>query len=71
MKKLFWIFLICTSCSNYIVDPRGSKEPKEILRDEIECKKLIRDNLNFIDRFILHDKLIKNCLQGRGHSILN
>ena len=31
------------SCSNYIVDPRGSKEPQEIVRDKIECRTIIKE----------------------------
>ncbi len=71
MKKYFVLFLLTSSCSDIIIDPRGSKEPKEIIRDEIECKQIIKDNLNFVDRFLMHETLIRNCLRGRGHSILN
>ena len=71
MKKYLVLFLLTSSCTHIIIDPRGSKEPREIVRDEIECKKIIKDHLNFVDRFFMHERLIKNCLRGRGHSILN
>ena len=72
MKKLIILcgILLC-SCSDYIIDPRASKHPKEIIRDGIECDKLIKDNLNVIDRFIVGDKFKKKCLINRGHSIIN
>ena len=72
MKKLIILcgILLC-SCSNYIIDPRASKHPKEIIRDGIECDKLIKDNLNVVDRFIVGDKFKKKCLINRGHSIIN
>ena len=59
------------SCSDYIVDPRGRKEPQEIIRDKIECKTIIKENLNAFVRVFDGDKLMKTCLKGRGHSILN
>lgn len=71
MKNIIVIFLLISGCSNYIIDPRGSKEPKEIVRDEIECDKIIRDNLNFLDRFLMKENMMRQCLKGRGHSILN
>ena len=71
MKKYLVLFLLTSSCTHIIIDPRGSKEPREIVRDEIECKKIIKDNLNFVVRFFMHERLIKNFLRGRGHSILN
>ena len=52
------------SCSDYIVDPRGSKEPQEIIRDKIECKTIIKENLNAFVRVFDGDKLMKTCLKG-------
>lgn len=43
--KIIPILLILTSCSstsNYIIDPRASKEPKEIIRDKLECRELAK-----------------------------
>tara|TARA_R100000700_G_C3035778_1_gene62244 strand:- start:9 stop:314 length:306 start_codon:yes stop_codon:yes gene_type:complete len=37
--------LLLTGCSQTwkpVVDPRASKEPKEIIRDEMECERLIK-----------------------------
>jgi len=31
----------CASKWEPVVDPRGSKEPKEIIRDQMECERLI------------------------------
>lgn len=72
MKKILLIkFFLLMSCSDYIVDPRGSKEPQEIIRDKIECRTIIKENLNAFVRVIDGPKLMKTCLKGRGHSILN
>ena len=46
--KIIPILLILTSCSstsNYIIDPRASKEPKEIIRDKLECRELAKPYL--------------------------
>ena len=59
MKKLLLIFLLVTACSDYIVDPRASKEPKEILRDKSECEMLIYENTNLVVRFVDKDRLMK------------
>ena len=72
MKKVLLIkFFLLMSCSNYIVDPRGSKEPQEIVRDKIECRTIIKENLNAFVRIFDGEKLMKNCLKGRGHSTLD
>ena len=71
MKKYFALFLLTTSCSQYIIDPRGSKEPKEIIRDKLECKALVKEQANKWDHFFLSDAMIRRCLKNRGHSLLN
>ena len=32
----------CSSNTSYIIDPRSSKDPKEIVRDRLECRELIK-----------------------------
>ena len=32
----------CSSVSSYTIDPRASKEPKEIIRDKLECRELVK-----------------------------
>lgn len=71
MKKNLIIFLLLCSCSDYIIDPRASKHPKELIRDKIECKSLIKENVNSIVRLVDGDTLMRKCLSNRGHSILN
>ena len=71
MKKSILIFLITSSCTNFIIDPRGSKEPREVIRDKMECKQLIKDEATVVDRLLLKDLMFKKCLENRGHSILN
>jgi hypothetical protein len=41
------------------------------VRDKIECRTIIKENLNAFVRVFDGEKLMKNCLKGRGHSILN
>ena len=71
MKKYIVLFLLTSSCSNFIIDPRGSKEPREIIRDKMECKEIIREEANIIDKWLLEELMIRRCLENRGHSILN
>lgn len=71
MKKYFVLFLLTSSCSSFIIDPRGSKEPREIIRDKMECKEIIRQEASIVDRLLLKKLMFKQCLQNRGHSILN
>ena len=71
MKKYLVLFLLTSSCTSFIIDPRGSKEPREIIRDKMECKELIRQEASIVDRLLLKKLMFKQCLQNRGHSILN
>tara|TARA_Y100000004_G_scaffold142914_1_gene162573 strand:- start:18773 stop:18991 length:219 start_codon:yes stop_codon:yes gene_type:complete len=72
MKKLMMLVsLSLCSCSDYIIDPRASKHPKELIRDKIECESLIKENVNSIVRLVDGDTLMRKCLSNRGHSILN
>jgi len=71
MKKYLVLFLLTSSCTSFIIDPRGSKEPREIIRDKMECKEIIRQEASIVDRLLLKKLMFKQCLQNRGHSILN
>ena len=55
MKKYLVLFLLTSSCTSFIIDPRGSKEPREIIRDKMECKEIIREEANIIDKWLLED----------------
>ena len=44
-KKIIIAILLLSSCSSnetYIIDPRASKDPREIIRDKLECRELIK-----------------------------
>jgi len=69
--KLLIIILTLSSCTKYIIDPRGSKYPKEIVRDKIECKQLVKENVNAVVRLVDGNIYLRTCLTNRGHSILN
>ena len=71
MKKYLVLFLLTSSCTSFIIDPRGSKDPREIVRDKIECKQIIREEANIAEAVFLREVMMKKCLQNRGHSILN
>lgn len=71
MKKYLVLFLLTSSCTSFIIDPRGSKEPREIIRDKMECKEIIKQEASIVDRLLLKKLMFKQCLQNRGHSILN
>ncbi len=71
MKNLIILLLLLSSCSEYIIDPRASKQPKEIIRDKIECETLIKENTNTIVRLVDGSVLMRKCLTNRGHSIIN
>jgi len=44
IKIIFTVLLLssCSSNTGYIIDPRGSKEPREIIRDKLECRELVK-----------------------------
>ena len=94
MKKL--IITICllslsTACSSTpewkpLTDPRASKEPREIIRDTLECERLTKNLKYKPSKFLgvpyfwgssaeherkLNTNPLSKCLSGRGHSILN
>ena len=89
MKLKIILALLLTSCASnerYIIDPRVSKEPKEIIRDKLECRELAKPYILAKDQTFLgictskkcwrwqrNDGFdpIKQCLINRGHSILN
>ena len=44
-SKIILSLFILSSCSTsvgYIIDPRGSKEPKELIRDKLECREIVK-----------------------------
>ena len=90
MKNIiFTSILFLSACANnkdYIIAPRTSPAPQEVIRDRLECRELVKPLL--IDknskilgvpkRLLTKSKWnnpnydpIKSCLIGRGHSVLN
>jgi len=57
MKKLFCVIALfvagCSSSNDYIFDPRASKNPREIIRDKLECRELTKKYLDAKDDKIL------------------
>ena len=44
-KTICTLFLVLASCSsheNYIIDPRASKDPRELVRDKLECREITK-----------------------------
>ena len=84
MQKLIIIISLialgaCTAQWKPIVDARVSKDPRELTRDILECRELPADIVG--SKFSCWDKPywqcdkdsapIRQCLIGRGHSVLN
>ena len=46
MKKLSILFVLaiagCSTSNDYVFDPRASKNPREIIRDKLECRELVK-----------------------------
>jgi len=69
----------CTPTWKPIVDARVSKDPRELTRDILECRELTAEIVG--SKFSCWDKPwwqcdkdsapIRQCLIGRGHSVLN
>ena len=89
-SKIILSLFILSSCSTsvgYIIDPRGSKEPKELIRDKLECREIVKPLLATKHETILgfipfckskecmkrdsNYAPMKQCLINRGHSVLN
>ena len=69
MKKYLVLFLLTSSCTHIIIDPRGSKEPREIVRDEIECKKIIKDKKNWSLAERQYAKMIRKRLKSKDETV--
>ena len=70
-----------------IIDSNGrsgtfdKSKAENITNDKILCRKLAKDNTSFVGNIVYwslsptmdtkKESLIRKCLQGRGHSILN
>lgn len=85
MRKLCTLLLTLTmiSCSNKIIhDPRGGKGEEVSMRyldDKYSCEDLAKENTGLLSSSMLlltgnleysYHHLVKECLRGRGHSIL-
>ena len=72
MKKttITLITFLIASCSNPLVDLRASGEKAQYYeRDLHECKRIVKNiPMSFLYN---HKLLVEECLEGRGHSILN
>jgi hypothetical protein len=60
-----------TACSyNPVVDLRASKDEAQLYqRDLMECRELAKQ-VDFTI-FPTYRKAVNNCIEGRGHSVLN
>ena len=60
-----------TACSyTPVVDLRASKDDAQLFqRDLMECKELAKQ-VDFT-KFPTYRKAVNNCIEGRGHSVLN
>lgn len=77
------LIILLTSCSSKIIhDPRGNKGEEVAARyldDKYSCEDLARENTAWYSNSMLfltgdlqysYHNLVKECLRGRGHSIL-
>ena len=61
--------LLLTGCSSApVIDFKASENPKEMVSDELECMHLAdRSSIISFGKMDYY----KNCLEGRGYSIVN
>ncbi len=70
-----WVIVMAaaslTACSyNPVVDLRASKDEAQLYqRDLMECRELAKQ-VDFTI-FPTYRKAVNNCIEGRGHSVLN
>ena len=78
MNKLILIslLLLTSACGmtkdfNPLVDLKGSKNGAMAQEDKIMCRAIIKMETNALYAAWYDRELITNCMQGRGHSVLN
>lgn len=69
MRMLLIIFVLSGCAYKPVVDLRASEEKAQLVqRDTMECKTIIKENISW---YMNRDVPLQNCLEGRGHSVLN
>jgi len=72
MRWFIIIFVLTMTGCSYtpVVDLRASKDEAQLFqRDLMECKELAKQ-VDFTI-FPTYRKAVNNCIEGRGHSVLN
>lgn len=70
MVRVVIAALLLTGCSSApVIDFQESKEPKNMVRDEMECIYLA-DKTGAMFNWTRRE-YYKNCLDGRGYAIVN
>jgi len=78
MKKLALISLLLftSACGmtkdfNPLVDLKGSKNGAMAQEDKVMCRAIIKMETNALYSAWYDRELLTNCMNGRGHSVLN
>ena len=78
MNKLILIgLLLLTSACGIskefvpLVDLKGSKDGKMMQEDVVMCRAIIKLETNALYGAWYDRELMTNCMQGRGHSVIN
>lgn len=73
-----WIFVLgvvsLTACSySPVVDLRASQDVAQYYqRDLMECEQLVAKARSWMDKpLFAADPMVADCLEGRGHNVLN
>lgn len=74
MRTLILLSLtLLTACAGYepLVDLKASKSPKTMQADLMECEWLVERYGDHWFRAAPDEAMVRKCLEGRGHSVLN
>ena len=78
MNKVFLVILLlmtsaCGITKHWepIVDLKGSLSGENFQEDKIMCRAIIKDETSKLYAAWYDYELMKNCIEGRGYSILN
>lgn len=70
MNKIVITFLLLAGCSSApVIDYKASENPKETIGDTMECEWLTAKAFTFFPWD--EAEVFKNCLAGRGYSVIN
>lgn len=69
MRIFIMIFVLSGCAYKPLVDLRASEDKAQLVqRDTMECNTIIKNNIPWYDD---RNLALQNCLEGRGHSVLN